>query len=1037
MVYRDPWAPVQPSAGQFHRYLATKKWVSSVGHPGWPTKEEQDESWAMCSVNRFLSLFDVEFTAGGFLYDNPQDCEMRDMDLWIYGGTSYRSNPMVSIQLQPGSAGTLTLKPTFKVPFFLWYSTPTFGIVPWTDNYDPAQDTHATLYDLTQGHNLEQYFTKSMQGNEDYFCHGIIDNGFGVGSPNGSSCGYGRLGGTRWSFDETGRSTGGYSSTPYGIYYWYEEQYENMPIVLPPTSELQWKYHFTNQTVIQIDNFWVQLTLWDQTENYGEIFSSASGYYSEENLRALTMTGQAAGPCQGEAYSSPVLSKAQVCWCGYACTHEESLRNSFIGLEGRSGMVFDESHPTFYMTTQVEEAAPYFNCNPEVELFIQTVPSEDEEHQYSFRTGKNSVWGDGMLEGSDLLIPYSTDHGSYPLASEDEEWRLVGPKSFINYGLSGDVWHYWYFNTTDYGAGKFTIEPLAPLSIDPTFHHVYVDEGTASGFFAFELGERTTGYTMYTHTTLDVKATVSFPYQAMKGKYFCGIELVENGTTYDVYLNVFSFNFTTEAIVEESSTLLWSDEPRPLLYSFGGRIAWAPTHGTDGRLYISQVHWTGSKSNEGRVRVFNWSDSTNTFTEGTAWTWAQRNGYAGTCISWDDYSDHLLVGMLIDEIWGMDSTGSNINQYDGRDRDSECGLAFVVGDGTLIYQNSTVPRIYMGNYGVSGFSSMDNLGSTQTAAFRNVVMDAGHYEGGLGGGLQPHFCAMVDNAFTVKTTYYHYSSGWQLSTSNYAHCSCNDSRLDIDSWYYRKGTNHYRYTDQYLGGGIAGESDTTFPYSWDKNPMNYAIIVDDGVDEYLINIYLNTTQLSQHAFWTKVGEKIDTHTELGKHYIECITSVATGVAITDFVRVTYDTDTGFNYVYIFFKLDNDPNYYTAHVTSGLVSYSTWQDAFDNAARSIYLDAADITPLDISETDEITWWFVLEKQFDELSPTTTPKAYRLELELETPGKTEPVIERHFGDGQDIAEIFKNTSQELKVYTTVTPDAQAVDMVVTGTYNRSPL
>ena len=380
----------------------------------------------------------------------------------------------------------------------------------------------------------------------------------------------------------------------------------------------------------------------------------------------------------------PVLPSTQMTWCGMACS-TEGLRYTNQGVAGMNGWMVDESYTGEKVySSSVAVTSFYATCDPPTDGYVQSYDPEegttDNYSLYTFGYGEEYLLESGKLSSSEISFQSSD---TYDLSTSSEHYKLVGPKTLLDSGVTGPADYVINLNSST--IGEWATEPGLLWDTDAT----YVFKGVEDAEFpSLTLSDRTSEHTLVTFATLDYKVA-DFPFAQIDNSHLAMARLVENGANYDVYIDVLEYNFSTELLSTVNSYLIWSDEPRPATYVFSSnRLVFIPTWGTNGILYVSHPLRTNTKTEEGFVLPLTW-DGVNAFTVGSPVYSGVRNGHMGSCIGWDGSTDRLVYGIEDDDIATMNSDGSSGPTFSGP-RDSLMGQTFATGDGYTIAWDADV-----------------------------------------------------------------------------------------------------------------------------------------------------------------------------------------------------------------------------------------------------------------------------------------------------------------------------------------------------------
>jgi len=774
------------------------------------------------------------------------------------------------------------------------------------------------------------------------------------------------------------------------------------------------------------------------TNEFNELFPGCTSpdylYDSVNNFNPLSMTGFISGPCLGSA-SGPVRSPVEMGWSSNGCDQHNGLRWSTSGDYGRHGFfIGDASVRAYYMITDDSETEPYVGCNPDGDYFIQSYfPDLGGNYStYALKASDDSIFAEGMLEAIDMNLTFNTDRAEYNLTTGDDYYKLVGPKAFIDLGASGKIDSYYYYNNTTGPGNVWDPEPGWDTYVAIS-NQVNIDLGDGfEGFDMFAITSRSgTNALGPAKTVVDSKAC--FPAIVRVGEYhFVHLQLTENGSVYNRDLKLYKYDFTTDTI-SVVQTIAFSDCTRPCTFAnHGNALLFVASHGSyDGRLYVGDPEWDDSKTDQGRVAVYDFVESTSTLTFNQNLTRAVKAGYEGSCIGHGAYYDTIQVGMEDDIVAYDYSGGSYSNGLDlTGDKDTYIGRCFSMGSNYLIAFDiaNSGPEMWQTN-NVSWTRRSNLSGGTSVPIPINV--QPSHY----GSSYYPVLKAW--NGTSYYTFYWGGTTTISYTTSYiYAVSKVDESRETTNrlyGWY--NSWLRYSDTQSYIGfGNLIGQTSDT----WTDTPFSYNcnnVVMDNGSgEERLVHAYVATNKLDTRYHLSEIGTSTQDHVDIGKWYI---------YADVDLTGTSYIVDCYFNYfqpdvsciVTFGFKPNNSSNYYTPNGSGGFNQYGTLELLRTNAA-SASLFASGMPNFSYNGATSLIMYFFLEKTLYPTAPLTTPGAGYIRMGLWNPGIPEPVICLHFNSNERIKEVYKTTGDILTVKTPNPPLSEYLHMVASGSFNREP-
>lgn len=793
-------------------------------------------------------------------------------------------------------------------------------------------------------------------------------------------------------------------------------------------NELSIELAYTN-SFIDLTYTSLRAMLFDPNDSYNDLWSQRDGFYASTGMQQFQMSGEIIGPCIGEP-QGPVLDTAEVTWCGNANSDIGSMRNSIEAEAGRIGFLIDASLENSYHVVGIDlETSPYPTCDPDNDGFIQSVNAENPSGLYSLYALKpvnESVLGTGEFEGRDLEFTYNTDRTEFDIAAADWYFVFIGPKNVINYGLQGTVPYTWSFNSTT--AASWSAEEPAKMEALET--KIQIATGEALLFDFTVPPDRNSPLVLNTLTTVDDMAALSGMAEIDR-EHIAYLLLEENGTSYIVSIVLYKFNFVTEALDLVATYPMWTDEPRPLEYTAANnRLVFIPTHGTNGRLYVGQPGYTGSKAGEGKIHALEWTGSA--FTVGTPIIKGIRNGAIGSCIGWDDKWDYLMFGVAVVDIQTVD--GSGVDGPSFSISKSFIANTFGVGDGKVILWDASVPtsKVYYSSNG-SGYVSSNALG---TYSYDCEIMEQTciTYPNGRANPRRSRL-STKDATSTYRFTGYATETGIGYSSSypyNYA-WSYKDP-LRLLHWY-----SHWLYTkvlaDNYVPTTSSFKADAlpTTPY---LQCANNAVFWDGAEQESLCFIVTSADKLRHEAHIAKVEPSLQPHIWVGDFYIRYDFNLSGGIEILTASCIYTWSSVALTNVRFFFKTDQSPNYMVALGGGIFTSYSTLEEAKANA-NPISLLATEMPYIDILDVDLLEMYVVLDKEL--ITAVSSNRTYSASItsitfEVTDPGLSEPIICTHFSESEMVKEVYKTTADVMTIKTPAQSQAAGTGMNVSGSFTR---
>jgi hypothetical protein len=783
------------------------------------------------------------------------------------------------------------------------------------------------------------------------------------------------------------------------------------------------------QTNVSTKTFWDDYKFNLKTgKNWAYMDSQAQDLYNPNGIQALQFNGQITGPCIGLP-QGPAGELIEYIWCGKACGELDSLRNATeTGFSGRGGFLLDEDlMKTYHIVTSLIETAYYANCEPDNDEFIQAL-NPDSPGYYSFHalySNMESLLGLGRFASQDLDMIYVPANLRAEFDMEGNLGLLAGPKNVIDYGVAGAADYDQEFNsstTDDWDAEAGSNFIVDADSID-------IDTESEEGGFGDEILHDPYDSGLFAHYATGVYGDGSH-WRQMDREYFVGIRTTVSGTNVTIWIFVYKFNFTTETITSVSNFNCYT-EPEDTYACANNRLAWAPTHGSEGKLYVGDPLYSAAKSEQGRIRVYTWSSSTETFTFSEDITEGIRVRRLGACIGWDDDTDLLLSSEFDDDIIAFDASDSYSSPwtYTGS---GEMGLCFSVGGGLILAVGSAsgdyIERVSITTTAATfvshGVTSYTNAGPWNVEPV---------YPNGRSGGREPRVTTMQS---TVHITYY---IGGYASVKMHPALMWNEDRLV--QWYTNSpATTDYLYENTTFPNAgcatVGTELDTNAAGSYWLSDFIHNMVFWDGSsdDEYLVSLghYLPAGTSSWRYYVTKLGPVILEHVTIGKYYVEYLHSLVGVESIaTASIVMTADNATYGVYSSWFFKLGT--TFWVATSATTFQSYGTAALA-KAAAASITLFSTAVPNIDYSGYTEITFYFCMEKEENWTYPLETVSLESITLGQVPPGLDEPILCLHFESGERCKEFFKTTDDELIAVTDTPANAAGLNVMVSGTFMR---
>lgn len=729
--------------------------------------------------------------------------------------------------------------------------------------------------------------------------------------------------------------------------------------------------------------------------------------------------------CSDIAVTS-AASEMHFSWCGKICDMYEGLRYATTTDEYAVGFLFTKYFGSFL--TALETTSFYEDCSPFIDNFIQSYAtiaygtSDYTVYNTKLNRTEGSVFFEGALLVEEQVSTYDVDHSKILLA--DEEYKLLGPKIPIYYGLEGAATYVVYFNSTTELEGTWEAEPSGIFDVQETMVVKGLDPNTL--MFDASLEDRTSEHTLFSINSADLHT--SFPAVCeIDDEHVVVIKLIDIGSAFEVYAALYKFNFTTKVLDLVEEHLLWNTEPNPVEFVFSNnRVTFASGWGTNGVLCVSQPNYSGIKSNDGRIHKLAWNGTN--FTVLTALEFGNRVGYAGTCIGYDSISNRLVFGQFSDDIYTCSETGALGPFIEGA-RDSRWGELFSVAAGRMQLWSADTrqPRLY--TISTSAITYVDSLG-TSTYDCSTFVHAGVHRPTGRFGDEYPVLILISSDAAHWMTLYVDANLDQAYTTAGspiftYGRSSKNSViKLGWQSNYakYRySGTAQWTYwsSDNII-------SDTVSMY------LSHVICAAfyDGVDEYFAYFFVSVDQLRTNYNIVKLTETAKSHVQLGYHYLKSYFNVASSSSITSTAASWYNLSSSYGTTCVFFiQKDNDPLYYTVDSSGTLIPYATLEEV-KAAALSIGYWASYGKLIDISSINDLYVYIALGKTLSYFYPTQAPGITSVTLSVQVTGLAEPELCLHFGDTERIKAVRKSTADEILFTTADVPLAAGANLITTG-------
>jgi hypothetical protein len=755
----------------------------------------------------------------------------------------------------------------------------------------------------------------------------------------------------------------------------------------------------------------------------------------------ITCTGQISGPCIGEA-SAPVANIEYI-WAGRGCNQWDGLRYANVAQPGRNGFLFDD-YAAYNYLIQMElfETEPYFSCLVDGDGLIQSTCNNPSTGIYStYKLSKAvdplvSVFNSGSLEGSNLDFTFNTDRTEVDLNDKGVN-SLVGPKNIINFGVTGASNYYLnYLASTMWTSAQdpdYYWKPESGFNWDADETGTFIGEDSEFAYALDNIYSRNPAQTLYSESTVN-PVTIEFYGKSIKqvgDDHFVFFKHPLSGSTYTITLELYKWNFTTE-LAEFVASYSIGTRAAPLVFPINAcQLLFVPSHGTNGRLYVGDPEYTGSKTNQGRVRVYDFTGSALSFNQDISS--AIRNGFEGSCISYDPTSNTLMVGQE-DSILTYNGSTYAAGAIASPGKGGLSGRHFGAGSNgyvvmytfdnppyyTRLYQYTSGTWYSRSNYGWGGnpyeWSYCNNPIWNETY---NVWLPR------IG------MCRYSTAPAHFTTSYSKNAASNEILSGSPSNPAFSTLTTDPKVAWYTNPTSTTRYeysggVTRYLTVDINPDITDYFTYTFSACAFN------NGSDEYLVLFYYSSDRSTLYYDPLFIGETTAPHTEVGNWYVEATLDLSNTTSILSSAQTFDIPDTSCNITFCF-KLDTDTDYW---VPTGIGSFSQYSNFEDARANACAIDLFDdyMSSLDIDGVTTLTMYIFLEKTLDLYNRLTTPKITQLLFEFNIPPLAEPIICLHFNNNEIVKEVYKNTSEILTIITPAPALSQGVDMIVTGTYCR---
>jgi len=787
-----------------------------------------------------------------------------------------------------------------------------------------------------------------------------------------------------------------------------------------PGNKLVPSFKYTSDDSSLIESWWIGY--------YGKVYSSSPIFrFIDPQTNNITCTGLVSGPCIGEA-SAPVADIEYI-WAGRGCNQWDGLRYIDAAQPGRNGFLFDD-YAAFNYLIQTERNfdTAYETCLVDGDGFIQSTcyePSSGLYSTYKLTQMANplvSVFNTGYLEGSDLDFTFDTDTTEVDL-SEGGTTALSGPKNVINYGVTGAVNNYYNLVlATKWSSGSDPIHywiPEAGFDWAADTNGVHIDESTAYAVGVENIiADRSDPPALWTPPV-----TMDYPMYGLSlvritSEYFV---MFHYDSSYNIELALYKFNTSTEDIDYVTAYTI-GQRSSPLIYAVSrAQIFFVPSHGSNGRLYVGDPEYSGSKSYQGRVMVFDWTGSALSYN--TDITSAIRNGYEGSCISYDITYDRILVGAEDDILAYSGSTysaGVTLSPSKG----SLAGRHFSAGEeGFVLVWDIAAKYGRLYQWTGSSYSSRSTYGWTYAC---NFCIDNHPVFSSTSEVYLPAVHVIMQATPPGFYSYYLVKAAGSYVINNSSNYWRDFNDLTGNIWYAGLTSFSFYYPGAVLYAAISPSVTSYYSYL-------HTLVFDDGsTEQYPVMFYMSSDRTHIHYDICHVIADSAAHTAIGNYYIKFSIDVS-GTEDIITADQTFDIPDASCDITFCFEINTDTDYYVPTGVGSFSQYSNFEDARDNACSIDLLD--DYMPsLDITSVSTITFYIFLKKELDLYNRLSTPEISQILLTVDIPPLAEPIICLHFGENETVKEVFKSISDILTINTSSPPLAEGIQMVVTGTYMR---
>lgn len=715
--------------------------------------------------------------------------------------------------------------------------------------------------------------------------------------------------------------------------------------------------------------------------------------------------------------SDSILSRTEIIWNGGLC-ESDGLRYSNFGVAGRSGFYLGTFDDFCYFSANNLVTPFHATCDLIAEGYIQSYNlNPDSTNEYSVFTFP-SIGDDLFSSVSHLEItPDSTsDTAIFDLPTNQTTAAMSGIKNILFYGVAGNFNFSYQYNSTTFN--NYGIESGGVFVADSSS----ISKGTETvPLPVIQLGSRSPDNILSTLTTADPLYS-SFPVVELDATHcVCG-RLVRSGATYSVYIDLYTANFTTKKLDLTSSTLLWADEPAPLVYPFGSnRICFVPTRNT---LYIGQPHYTGTKTNEGRLYALNWNGTS--LSVGTHLTYATRVAFLGSCIGWDAVNNYIIIGFTGDDIHAIKPDNTKISMYTGPSN-SKLGWSFAVGDGYMLARDNSITATRLFSIGATALSYLQVnyfFDASSTVNYAGVI-----YPNGRSGVRVPFL--QVKNGSYYGWSYKTQASNGMTSGSSYASPA---DTLSVLCWS-RLPSSPYKcigWDNSYV---VSNNLQANWNYVFSNllsdtltgvSPLSsVAMCFSNGTDEFYVYAFCSTDQLSRKYFTIERVLSPSSHTQIGDHYLSHSIDLS---SCDDIISATLSYS---NYLLDstvslkFFIRINNGSYYIINSDGSTSLQASVSVAKTNAVLAEHLSTR-LPLLNVTSIDTLELFFVFHKDLSEVSPLSTQSISSLNLELHVLPPSEPEIVLHYSSGT-LTEVAFNANGTLQVTPASAPQAPGFSLV----------